>query len=467
MYQLRKHQKHNLVMGLKWEELVLHESHAVELAKILKANDAKYGVERMMSDLRKRENERDMLGLVIGEKPAAAKGAFSAALLMAQASSADYLWVEQVKDGYYWVVAFRNRSVDERTDRLLREDQVHEFINELIDSDQEYKLDPYSVMIDESNVERSISRHFRMAEATHFENRIGGPEYFTDDRYQVKALKGMSKQAVLALVGLPFILAMTVAGYWWYTDYQLELEAERARAALEKEKLIEPINKDADVRETRILEAVSRSLRADTVMVPGDDLIPACIGYFYSIPRTAGGWSLQSIDCASQGTAIANYVRDNGIGTNLTLKEQFENAFFPGNVDIGAVPFTFDAILGDPLKLDEIPLRTDYFDAWVVPMQMARNLNPSFNYNITAATTKSIQYLDPEKERLGQTGANALADVPPQFLYKEGRFILNGSSIASLEHFDFYEKNIKVANLVMTFSSDSLSWQMSGTYYER
>lgn len=457
------HGKRVFALGLSWAMLSRSDSSKRGIADAGKRIGATHGVTLQTA------TGRMLAGFVPANAPTKAKSADSAALALALAADRPTLFIQQVDASRWWYVLVHPGEVDISTDRIGTSEEVGSALDELLGEAMRHAdWAGYRVVLDGE------------APASHMLAAAGAvPGTFgsliqdapRDKRSVARRLVGGISLVVLSLSVIVAALLMT--GIVLYVSKVIrdrrELAAAQAMAAAQQREIAELDN----LVQKRIDDAVLGALRQDTATVAPANFVRVCVDAYARMPHSAGGWSMQRMECKVGGnSASVSWRRSKGsLADNESLAHVAAN--------LGASVPSFEPRgqeAGFSVRVDKPQVRTGLLpetlpDATGIWRDMGTALQElevvaKANVSITPPARKALQFMDP---RVGGGEQNGLSPVPEGKLYQTGTLSVAGSGMGSLEHVmgALNLPYVTLSNIRVQVAANGDDWKVEGMYVVR
>jgi len=457
------HGKRTFVAGLAWSMLPRSESSKRGIASAGKRIAATHGVSAQTA------TGRVLVGFVPPNAPGKAKSADSAAMALALAVDRPTLFVRQVDDTRWWYVLVHPGEVDISTDLVGTGEEVGRALDDLLgDAMRNVDWASFRVVVSGELPPSHLLAGAGASVGTFASLLEHAPR---DKRAAVHRLVGGVSLPLLAFGVLAVgLLAMGIVLYVAkVVRDRRELAAAQAMAAAQQRQAAEL---DSLVQK-RIDDAVLGALRQDTATVAPASFVQVCTDTFSRMPRSAGGWSMQRVECRAGGTsASSNWRRMKGsLADNVSLVHAAN--------ELGASTPTFDIKGQDAslsVRVDKLPPRAGMLpeklpEASAVWLDLGTALQQlevvaRANVTISPPVRKALQFVDP---RIAGGKNNGLSPVPESKLYQSGTLSIAGRGIASLQQLlgvlDLPYVTLSTIRVQVATSGED--WKVEGMYVVR
>ena len=391
----------------------------------------------------------------------------SAAAWLALTLTEPTVYIEELRDGRYWVVRTEPGRVDPRTDKILDEDDANRLIDGVLenlggdDGQQRVVVNgtrPHSGL---------LSRHANIESRT-FHELVA--DVTAPKPAAVTQVVGLKPATIAVIVGVLILIAAAWAGYEAYTQFKANQEFERRRAALAAKEA--EAARLANETELRMKVAVDKAAQADTATVAADDLVAACARSIDEIGRRVSGWRVANITCTGDAKPLRILVdapRSSGemIGTAATLmhdaREQGYTVLVTPQAGRAALDQDVNLTKREGLKRAQLPTYQDVIRGVYSRLQMGRAAVGTLTYQFTPPVVKPVTYLDPALE--GSSDPSRFKPVPPERSYQIGKLTLRGTQRWTLEAISLDYPFLSVSKLQLNVGRDgSIQWTLEADY---
>jgi len=413
-------------------------------------------------------------GFLPAMSPVKARTAYSGAIWIANAIKTPTIYIRNLPNGEFWVVAATPGNLDVRSDQILPEEQTKQLIDQFLSESMggASQDNPHRLVIDGDRKPASlmIDRH----ESVHlsFDDLIAGVAPDKADR--VTQLVGVKPGQILAVAAIVPIAAAGYFGWHLIEEQRAKREFEAQRAALEHQRVVaQQMENEAQVR---MAQAVVAAMRKDTETPPPQIVLDRCRQTVRGLSQDLGGWRLNKITCAPNGAgADVSYVlqgmSSGGIGTNGSLlyaaKEHFDTV---PNIDFAGGQATLhvngDAVPArQPIAPVQAPTYMDVLNNFVSHFQLVGQAYQDLHFKLDAPTPKSITYIDPALEK--SNSEQKFKPVPPERSYRVGALMVFGQGMWMLDEVQMKWPFVTIQSIELTPTSedqDGYRWTIQGTY---
>lgn len=441
-----------------------------------RSNEVKAEAERIASKfaveyVREKDGVSFVAALPANAPKAALKAASAATVFAEQFPQDNVVYVEQLKDGRYWVLWAVQGELDPRYDTIGEHDEVVQWLDAILGEGVgliprvflNVRDEPQSGMLvraDRNSADIASSLDSVKFGATH----------------RVKQVSGVTATHVVAGF-LAVVVLLGVAGGWYWQkkmerDRRFKREAQRTQEALAMQERIRTET------ELRIVKAVAESLQGDTVTPAPAALVEACLKTVDWVGPGIAGWQVTQVSCdAVTGQAatvsLARPVLERGwAGTTESLMDFATRHGVTASFDVNSgnaslvVPMS-GVTMRAGMGLKTLPKQAEIEERLPTRLQLEQQANAEFQYQLTAPTPVSLRYRKPDNEDAIRAagGQPEMVAVPPERGYRRGTASMTASMMWQLEslRIDWPYWSIKSLDVLVREGGD-YQWRMEANY---
>lgn len=404
--------------------------------------------------------------LAIANQKALDQGGNSGMPSTGSGSTNDWIVVENLGDGSYWLAIIRDGVPLPGTDIILDREVTLDLIREAVETA------PFIVFSPDEGIREDVPAG-TIVEDKGFADLVQGTK---PGKAAMRAISGVSVKVLAAIGGL-ILLGVLWMGYSWWANKRAQEEMIRnsalQNAEQQKQMAADKADYAAKVKQA-VLDALDKGekdLNLTLAAPSANDAIGTWVGLVADVSPNQNGWNITGFECdlADAGTPACKVNLARGqYGINRILLSDHPDAILEG--DAASFVVSGETLQKRDIRFQDIERANTFNLEFISDLQMLHfaNLSYSISQSTDVVSAITMPPIPASIFKPGDAAQAAPSPSPVKMGVASGELTFSGSELWQLEGLREFlrRENVSVQNVSISMSDITpAAWTLRGKYY--